>query len=65
MAFVHQEKQGTRGFDDPLYRLIAETIPNLVWSTDAGGAAGYFNARLLGYAGKSAAERIEALLKAI
>jgi PAS domain S-box-containing protein len=56
MAAVHPHDQETPVFDDQLYRLIAETIPHLVWATAADGAADYFNSRLLAYTGLSAGQ---------
>jgi len=40
--------------DDQLYRLIADSIPQLVWATGPEGDAHYFNSRLLDYTGMSA-----------
>ena len=33
------------------FRMVAEAIPQLVWTADAGGALGYFNQRWLEYTG--------------
>src|SRR5687767_14365766 len=56
MAAVHPQHPDAVVLDDQLYRLIAETIPHLVWATAADGAADYFNSRLLAYAGLSAGQ---------
>src|SRR5262245_26969437 len=43
-------------FDDSaqLYRLIADTIPHMVWTARADGALDYVNARVLEYTGRPA-----------
>jgi PAS domain S-box-containing protein len=51
MAAVHPEKLALTAFDDQLYRLIAETIPHMVWTADAQGGAEYFNRRTYDYTG--------------
>ncbi|MGH8690924.1 MAG: PAS domain-containing sensor histidine kinase [Burkholderiales bacterium] len=53
MAAVHPQTQAP-AFDDQLYRLIAETIPHMVWATAPDGDADYFNSRLLAYTGLGA-----------
>jgi PAS domain S-box-containing protein len=54
MAAVHPEKLALPAFDDQLYRLIAETIPHMVWTADAQGASDYFNRRTYEYTGLGA-----------
>lgn len=40
------------------FRLITETIPQLVWSAPAGGSPDYYNRRFLGYLGLSLVEAL-------
>jgi PAS domain S-box-containing protein len=56
MAAVHPAELHTwTGEDaDRLYRLVADSIPQLVWATAPDGNADYFNSRLLAYTGLSA-----------
>ena len=56
MACVHPDQlQSWDAHDtDRLYRLIADSIPQLVWATAPDGDADYFNSRLLAYTGLSA-----------
>ena len=42
------------------YRLLADVVPQIVWTTDAGGASSFFNARWYEYTGTSPGERPEA-----
>jgi len=56
MAPVYPEQLDAAHTTNPIYRLIAESIPHLVWATDPDGAADYFNSRLLDYTGMGAGE---------
>jgi len=60
MAAAHPDRLAhdlqAPAFDDQVYRLIAETIPHMVWATAPDGDADYFNSQLLAYTGLSAAE---------
>ena len=44
------------GLPSQVYRLIADTIPHMVWTARADGRIDYFNQRALVYTGRSAAE---------
>lgn len=48
-----KSRRGARSIDPPqLYRLIADTIPHLVWSARADGATDFYNARVFEYTGR-------------
>ena len=44
------------GLPSQVYRLIADTIPHMVWTARADGRIDYFNQRAFAYTGVSAAE---------
>jgi PAS domain S-box-containing protein len=54
MALVHQDRREIEEDSDRLYRLIAETIPHLVWTARADGGLDFFNARCHEYTGLDA-----------
>ncbi|HEX9398156.1 MAG TPA: PAS domain S-box protein [Burkholderiales bacterium] len=56
MAFVQQEKPAASPFGEHLYRLIAETIPMMVWTADVRGELDFVNQRVLDFTGLSASE---------
>src|SRR5947207_972014 len=51
MAFVHDDAEAIAGDSGQLYRLIAETIPHMVWTAHADGALDFFNQRCFDYTG--------------
>lgn len=54
MAAVHPGSASLPLLDDQLYRLIAETIPHMVWTADAHGHSDYQNQRTYDYTGLDA-----------
>ncbi len=56
MSFVQQEKPAASPSGEHLYRLIAETIPMLVWTADARGELDFVNQRVLDYSGLGAGD---------
>src|SRR5258706_2313435 len=56
MSFVQQEKPAASPSGEHFYRLIAETIPMLVWTADARGELDFVNQRVLDYSGLGAGD---------
>ncbi|MCD6043324.1 MAG: hypothetical protein K0R40_2927 [Burkholderiales bacterium] len=54
MAAVHPQTLALPTYDAQLYRLIAETIPHMVWTADAQGGIDYQNRRVYEYTGMEA-----------
>lgn len=56
MAAVQPHQQQAPAFDDQVYRLIAETIPHLVWTAGPDGIADYHSRRVSEYTGLDSAQ---------